>query len=237
MNQVVVAGMRLPDVTAGAELPCDIEDRVGDFRDDIISQESWAVVDVEFVRPAGAEIPCLAGLGSEWAPGRKEGTYLGNDIGRFIELKQRRTWPAPGGTQSYKDPHVRAALVRIRVSPIGVADVIDAVCSAAVGGVRNANAFGFVGGRKGEGAPCRRDEGLDLGGRVPSARIRALFFDPAAGKGTGCLSHDGGSDEHEERTTYGSTKDYGTFSDQHHGAFLLVGGPPEGRYHRQTNPQ
>ena len=76
VNQVVVAGMCLPHVTAAPELGCDIEHRIRDLRDDIIPQQSWAVVDVEFIGPAGAEVPRFTGLGSEWAPSRKERTNL-----------------------------------------------------------------------------------------------------------------------------------------------------------------
>ena len=101
-------------------------------------------------------------------------TNLRYNIGRLIELKQRRTCPAPGSAQSDEDPHVSAALVRVRVSPIGVADIIDAVCAAAVGRVRNPNAFGFVRGREGEGTR-RRDEGL-----IWEAVYRARVYVPCS---------------------------------------------------------
>src|SRR5687768_800773 len=103
--------MRLPHVTAASELGGDIQHRIRDLRDDIVPQQSWAVIDVEFVGSAGAEIPCFAGLASEWTSRRKERTNLCNDIACLIQFKQRRTCPALGGAQSDKDPHVRAALV------------------------------------------------------------------------------------------------------------------------------
>jgi hypothetical protein len=46
--------------------------------------------------------------------------------------------------------------------------------------------------------------------------VATLFFDPAASDRIGRLSNHGGGNEQQKRTTDGSTKDCGTFSDEQH---------------------
>ena len=150
VHVVVVTRLRLPDIGAGSELAARIEDRLEGLREHVIALELRTESDryVELARLGAAEVPPFGACGRVGARRTEQRTEVPDRSRRLAEAEQRRS-RAP---QLQDDEDGAAAAMVVDVAPMRAGNRHDAVLAAAIGGVRQADPLGVVGGGKGEGA-------------------------------------------------------------------------------------
>ena len=156
VHLVVVAGMHLPDGLVGAEGGGDVEHGLVLFAQDVVAQHARGVIDVDLGRLGHAPVPALGAVPGAGAVGIEQGTEVGGLAGGLVVAEQGGAGAAAGPVQTEEHEHLVAAGVIVDVAPVGVADRVDAVGAATVGGVGDADGGGVVGSREGEGAARRQ---------------------------------------------------------------------------------
>ena len=120
VDSIVVAGVRLPDVTlltkhVGARRY--IEDRFESVCDHVVAIEHRTVADVEDVWLLRAEVPALARAPAE-AVVAEERPHLFHGVGGLVVAEERRAGAAAIPAQRDDDQHRVAADMVVHVSPV-----------------------------------------------------------------------------------------------------------------------
>ena len=173
--------MHLPDIVTVSELWDAVEHYIESFGHDIIAQQLRVIVHVQRIRLTGAEVPTLTGTAAEPAARIEKRSDLGDRMSLLVVLKQSRAVTPLGGGQPYEDPHGIATCMRIAVAPIGIAERVHAILSAAIAGIGNPHGLRVVGRGKREGAACRGNKRSKLGNAETFAGGGSLFFHPTTG--------------------------------------------------------
>jgi hypothetical protein len=118
MDEVIVAGVRLPDFSATSEVPRDVKHRVEEMGGDVIAQELRSVVHVQRIEPAGAEVPPNAAAAEKLTAWRKEWPNFCNGVRRLVQSEQGRTGASFVPVKAQENPHLVAVLVRVAVAPV-----------------------------------------------------------------------------------------------------------------------
>src|SRR6188508_685196 len=182
VDEIVVAGVHLPDPPIGSILRRDVEDRLEDLGHDVVAQQFWTVIEIKSIGSSGAEVPTFARVVQELIAGREQRTNLRNRVGGLVQFEQRRSRTAAVVGESQKDQHLIAVLMGIGVAPVGIADIPDTVLSATIRGVRNSYGPGVVWRRERKGSALWGHDRLNLT-RIQSCTIRGpVLFNPSTRK-------------------------------------------------------
>ena len=158
MHEVVIAAVHLPNFPVGPKVGRDVEDGLELLGHDVVAQHLGPVPDVDGVGTSRAEVPALAGVIQKLTAGREQRTDFRNGISGFVQLEEGRARPTPVVGKSQEDQHLITVLMGIRIPPVGIADIPDAIQSAAVRGIRDPHGLGVVRRRKCERSPRWRYE-------------------------------------------------------------------------------
>src|SRR5439155_21762339 len=116
------------------------------------------------------------------AVGGKERTEVARLARALVHAEQRRSGAARAALETEEHEHRVAAGRIVDIAPVGVADRVDAILSAAVAGVRQTKALRAVRRGKREGAALRHER-LDLSRRQARPQsVAAGRFDESAGR-------------------------------------------------------
>ena len=115
VDEVVVAGARVLDVSAASELGGGVEHGFHGLRGHVVALEPGAesAGDVELGGLGGAEIPAVAGSGGVGAAGVEEGAQLLHPLADLVVAEQRR----PPSPQFEEDEHGVAAAMVVAPAP------------------------------------------------------------------------------------------------------------------------